>query len=113
MGVEGDQICGQPTNTTVYYGQTATLSVCAVGEPGDSYQWYYNTVSNYSGSAIDGVTIGTNDTGQTSAVLNIANVRPANTTTGYYYCIFTAFNTQTRSEERRVGKEGRSRWGPY
>ena len=90
-----DQICGQPTNTTVFYGQTATLSVCAVGEPGDSYQWYYNTVSNYSGSAIDGVTVGTNDTGQTSAVLNIANVRPANTTTGYYYCIVTAFNTQT------------------
>jgi hypothetical protein len=90
------QICGQPVNAAVYYGQTVTLSVCASGTPPIVYQWYYNTVSNYSGSAvIDGSTVGTNDTGQTSAALIVANVRPANTTTGYYYCHLTAPNTLT------------------
>ena len=91
------QICGQPTLTnSVFYGQTVTLSVCANGTPPITYQWYYNTVSNYSGSAaIDGVTVGTNDSGFGGATLTIANVRPANTTTGYYYCHMTAPNTLT------------------
>src|ERR1035441_67439 len=97
MGVEGDQICGQPTNTTVYYGQTATLSVCAVGEPGDSYQWYYNTASNYTGCSINESSCGATCLNETTATLTINNVQPGpvNSTTGYYYCIVTAFNTQT------------------
>jgi hypothetical protein len=89
------QICGQPANTTVFNGQTVQLSVCANGTPPIVYQWYYNTLSNYSGSAINEVTVGTNDTGETTATLSIANVRPGNTTTGYYYCHLTAPNLLT------------------
>jgi hypothetical protein len=90
-----DQICGQPTNAAVYFGQTVQLSVCASGEPGESYQWYYNTVSNYSGCAINESSCGATCLNETTSTLTINNVRPANLNTGYYYCTVTAFNTLT------------------
>jgi len=59
------------SNTTVYFGQTATLTALAVGSPTISYQWYY------AGSQIPGMT---------DPSLVIANVQANNGTTGTYRC---------------------------
>lgn len=68
------QITEQPTNTTVYFGQTATLSVTATGEPPLTYQWLNN------GNPISGAT---------DATLNVPNVQTNNGTTGTYRCDVT------------------------
>jgi hypothetical protein len=62
-------ISKQPTNTTVYYGQTATFTVVANGAPPVTYQWLYN------GTPIDGAT---------DATLSVLNVNTNNGTTGTY-----------------------------
>lgn len=68
------QITQEPTNTTVYFGQTAMLSVTASGEPPLSYQWFYN------GNPIGGAT---------DATLNVPNVQTNNGTAGTYRCDVT------------------------
>jgi len=59
----------QPSNTTVYFGQTAKLTVSAFGPGTITYQWNH---------------FGTNLPGETSPVLNIPNVQTNNGTTGGY-----------------------------
>src|ERR1039458_10826319 len=47
--------------------------------------------------------------------LRLGKNRPARIaccTAGYNFCVCST-SDGSRSEERRVGKEGRSRWGPY
>lgn len=61
----------QPTNRTVYFGQTATFNVNATGPGTITYQW------NKDGTPLPG------ETGRT---LTIANVRTNNNTTGTYSC---------------------------
>ncbi len=63
-----------PTNTTVYFGQTALLAVGATGPAPLYYQW------NYNGNPINGAT---------SNVLVIPNVQTNNATTGTYECDVT------------------------
>ena len=87
------QISQQPANTTVYYGATVGLSVTATGEEPLTWAWYYNTASNYSGSLIDGSTVGLTCTGEGTAALSIGNVRAGNNTVGYYYCKITGGNS--------------------
>jgi hypothetical protein len=67
-------ISKHPTNTTVYFGQTATLTTAAFGPQPISYQWYYN----------NGIISGANDTN-----LVILNVQTNNNTTGTYRCDVT------------------------
>src|SRR6266550_1601777 len=62
-------IITQPTNTTVYFGQTARLSVIAFGPGTITYQWNH---------------FGTNLPGETSPVLTVPNVQTNNGTTGGY-----------------------------
>src|SRR5213078_4145534 len=62
-------IITQPTNTTVYFGQTARLSVSAFGPGTIMYQWNH---------------FGTNLPGETGPVLTIPNVQTNNGTTGGY-----------------------------
>jgi len=63
-------------NTTIAYGEEASLSVVAPNLPTITYQWYKNAAnSNSGGTAIDGAT---------SATLNIAS---SNAGTYYYYCV--------------------------
>ncbi|EEF58075.1 immunoglobulin domain-containing protein [Pedosphaera parvula] len=62
-------ISQQPTNLTVYYGQTANFSVNANGAQPITYQWLYNN------SPIGGAT---------DATLSILNVNTNNGTTGTY-----------------------------
>jgi hypothetical protein len=82
------QICGQPpATTTVTYGQTVTLSVCANGTPPITYSWYYNN------TLIDPNVL-TNDTLNPDGSLTIVNVRPGNNTVGTYYCHLVGFYTQ-------------------
>ena len=45
--------------------------------------------------------------------LNRAGVKPEQVDELMFGCILTAGLGQNRSEERRVGKECRSRWSPY
>jgi hypothetical protein len=58
-------------DVTVYFGQTATLSITASGAPPLSYQWYFE------GNAIGGAT---------DSSLSIPNVQANNGTTGTYRC---------------------------
>ncbi len=66
----------QPANTSVYFGQTATLSVNASGPGTLTYAWYYN------GSPATGPNVSGADT----PTLTIANVQTNNGTTGTYRC---------------------------
>lgn len=61
-------------------------AVVAIGTPNLSYQWYYNTSSNYAGATalVDNIIEYTNS--QTSQV-TITNLTAAND--GYYFCIVT------------------------
>ena len=59
------------SNTTVYFGQTATLTALATGSPTITYQWYYG---------------GNQISGATDPVLQIPNVQTTNGTTGTYRC---------------------------
>ncbi len=54
-------ITAQPTNQTVYVGNTASFSVAASGTPPLNYQWNFNT---------------TNLMGATNATLTLTNVQP-------------------------------------
>lgn len=72
-------ITKQPTNTTVYFGQTATLRVTASGVQPLSYQWYYN------GSPATGPNVSGADTD----TLVITGVQTNNGTTGTYRCDVT------------------------
>ena len=56
-------ITGQPTNSTVYVGQTAAFSVSASGTPPLSYQWAFDT---------------TNIAGATNAILSLPDVQFTN-----------------------------------
>jgi len=60
-----------PSNTTVYFGQTATLTVAATGPGTITYQWNH---------------FGTNLPGENGTTLNIPNVQAGNGTTGNYNC---------------------------
>jgi hypothetical protein len=62
-------ITTQPTNTTVYFGQTAKLYVSVFGPGNITYQWSH---------------FGTNLPGETSPVLTIPNVQTNSGTTGTY-----------------------------
>jgi len=67
-------ITAQPTNTTVYFGQTATLSVGVFGPGTITYTWLTNGVPVSGAPNIDG------------PVLTIPNVQTNNGTTGTYRC---------------------------
>ena len=69
----------QPTNTTVYFGQTATLFCGATGPGTLSYAWFHNN----NAVATEG---NPNVTGDGSPTLVIANVQTNNSTTGTYRC---------------------------
>jgi Immunoglobulin domain len=66
----------EPTNTTVYFGQTATLAVEATGPGTLAYLWYYN------GSPA----VGPNFSGYDTPVLTVSNVQTNNDTTGSFRC---------------------------
>jgi len=66
-------ITTQPTNTSVYFGQTATFSVGAIGPGSITYTWYYN-----------GGPLGPNVTGDGTPTLTISDVQTNNGTTGTY-----------------------------
>lgn len=68
----------QPTNTTVFFGQTAVLRVGTTGVQPISYQWYSTNGTTASGP---------NFSGETTDTLTIADVRANNGTTGGYYCV--------------------------
>ena len=72
-------IAPQPANTSVYYGQTATLTCGATGPGTLSYAWYHNNNSVASEGNV-------NVSGDGSPVLVIANVQTNNATTGTYRC---------------------------
>src|ERR1022692_2763851 len=100
-------ITSQPTNQTVNLGGTATFLVGASGTPPLSYQWYFNATTPVAGG--------------TNALLTVTNVQHSHA--GSYSVMVSnvvsstpssnAVLTVNRSEERRVGKECRSRWSPY
>ena len=70
----------QPTDMTVYFGQTANLKVKAAGVQPITYQWKF----------ADGTPVsGPNFSGDLSESLMIADVRTNNGTTGGYYCEIT------------------------
>lgn len=88
-------ITQQPTNTTVYFGQTATL-FCGANGPGTlSYTWYHNnnTVSSEGNP---------NVTGDGTPSLVIANVQNNNGTTGTYRCNVANNNGTTPSSNAVV-----------
>lgn len=68
----------QPTNTTVFFGQTAVLRVGTTGVQPISYQWYSTNGTTASGP---------NFSGETTDTLTITDVRANNGTTGGYYCV--------------------------
>ena len=70
-------ITQQPTNTTVFFGQTATLRVGATGVQPISFQWFFA-----DGTPVSGL----NFSGEFTDTLMIADVRTNNGTTGGYYC---------------------------
>lgn len=70
-------ITQQPTNTTVFFGQTARLRVAATGVQPITYQWRFANGTPVSGA---------NFSGDLSDTLVIADVRTNNGTTGGYYC---------------------------
>ena len=76
-------ITAQPQSVTISSSGVTTLRVAATGSGALSYQW------RRGGAAISGATFSSYTT---------------NTASSY---------ATTRSEERRVGKECRSRWSPY
>ena len=49
-GPAAPQIITQPTNQTVFVGQTASFSVLASGTPPLSYQWVFNSTNNIVGA---------------------------------------------------------------
>jgi len=69
----------QPTNTTVYFGQTATMKAIAVGVQPITYQWYFTNGTPVPASA--------NFSGETTDTLSIRDVRANNGTAVAYYCI--------------------------
>jgi len=72
-------ITQQPTNTAVYYGQTAVLYCGATGPDFLTYTWYHNGNSVSSEG-------NPNVTGDGTEILTIANVQTTNDTTGTYRC---------------------------
>jgi len=68
-------IVTQPTNTSVYFGQTASLSVGVTGPGNITYTWSYN-----------GGALGPNVTGDGTPTLTITDVQTNNGTTGTYRC---------------------------
>jgi len=68
----------QPSNTTVYFGQTATLKAIAAGVQPITYQWYFT-----NGTAVAGA----NFSGETTDTLSITDVRANNGTAVAYYCV--------------------------
>lgn len=73
-------IASQPSVAVT--GNSLVFSVTAFGTASLNYQWYFNTVSNYSGAAI--VTNGNGVSGATSPNLTITN-----NVQGYYYVVVT------------------------
>jgi hypothetical protein len=71
------RITQHPTNQTVYFGETARLSVTVVGTPPITYTWYRNN----SPLADDATFSGT-----ATNPLTVLNVQADNGTTGTYYC---------------------------
>lgn len=68
----------QPSGTTVYAGETATLTVEATGSGTLTYQWYSNTKNSSSG--------GSKISGATSSTYTV-QIKAAGTT--YCYCVAT------------------------
>lgn len=73
-------ITQQPTNKTVFFGQTAIMNVGATGVQPISYEWRFSNGTPVSGANFSG---GLTDT------LTITDVRTNNGTTGGYYCRVT------------------------
>ncbi len=72
-------ITTHPTNTTVYFGQTAKLAVAATGSGTISYVWYYN------GNLVSSLG-NPNFSGDGTPELTIADVQTNNNTVGTYRC---------------------------
>ena len=128
-------ITAQPAGQTVTVGQTATFTVAATGTAPLRYQWRKNgvAVAGMASSSYTTPVITTADNGAqftvvlsnsvgsvTSSVamltVTAASVAPSITTQPASQTVTvgqTAMFSVARSEERRVGKECRSRWSPY
>jgi len=79
----------QPTNTTVYFGQTAEMRVSATGVQPISYQWFFTNGTPVSGA---------NFSGDTTDTLTITDVRTNNGTAVGYYCVASnPFGNRTSS----------------
>ena len=88
-------------NTSMYY-DLITFSIQSVGNPAPS---------SYQLDPLNGIETTTANIGS-GAIAGEFRVRdPGNISTGYK--VFEFISAADRSEERRVGKECRSRWSPY
>ena len=120
-----------PKNQTVTIGGTVIFKVLASGQGALTYQW------TSDGEAIDGATsstfglwnvqpsdaggygvIVTNAAGSVTSELGILKVEeaptsPRDSVAGGLVASWSFDGNLARSEERRVGKECRSRWSPY
>ena len=105
---------------TVLFSLMAT-SVYAAGTPAQTLLQATATLK-YDGNDVTGITASVNVKVQLiPAIVSIVEAQPANTLSlaqgspyeATYIIQSNANGPDTRSEERRVGKECRSRWSPY
>lgn len=78
-------IYAQPINDVALGDAYATFNVSASGISPLSYQWYYNSSSNYSGATV--LSAGTKYFGATASSLTVTNL--ASGDSGYYFVVVT------------------------
>src|ERR1035441_6607904 len=96
--------------TTAYWQHTEPISIDITvdTEPFDS------SVQSCNGHVLAlGAAVGVMNTAQCAAIQQGAAQVSASLQKGFFGTIKTELGAQMRSEERRVGKECRSRWSPY
>ena len=110
-------ITTQPASQMVTAGQTATFTVTATGTAPLSYQWQMNGTAIGAATAASYTTPATmtSDSGAqfTVVVSNAVGSVTSNAAALTVSSVLVAPTITRRSEERRVGKECRSRWSPY
>jgi len=83
-------ITSQPSSSAVNGSSSAAFNVTAIGTVPLTYQWYFNTSSNYLGAGMVTNTADGRISGSATASLRIANVGSADG--GYYFVVVTNNN---------------------